>query len=83
MIEAQKAKETEAIKNAGKPHVLLSAEEIKTLNHARNVVAAAVHPDTGNVIPIPMRVTFYLPGNMPSSTGFVFAAPTLFNTIIL
>lgn len=81
-MKAQKAKEAEAKKSSGKPHVLLSAEEIEALRHARNVVSAAIHPDTGNVIPMPMRITFFLPANIPISMGFLFSAPTIFNTIL-
>jgi hypothetical protein len=66
----------------GSPKVLLTAAEIEDLRHATNIVKAAIHPDTQKPIPMPMRITFFLPGNFPINLGFLFAAPTMFNTIL-
>ena len=59
----------------------LSNDEITELGHARNIVAAAVHPDTQKVIPMAMRITFFMPMNIPISMGFLFSAPTMRNTV--
>ena len=69
------------MKKTGKPHLELSAEEIEELRHARNIVAAAIHPDTGKPLPIPLRITFFMPANIPISMGFLFAPPTMQHTI--
>ena len=29
-----------------------------------------------------MRITFFIPGNIPISMGMIFSAPTMFNTIL-
>jgi hypothetical protein len=65
----------------GKPHVMLSPEQVEELRHARNIVNCSIHPDTGKPIPMVMRYTFFLPSNIPISVGFLFAAPTMFNTV--
>lgn len=46
-----------------------------------NITKAAIHPDTEKPIPIPMRISFFLPGNIPIGMGFMFSAPTMFNTV--
>ena len=61
---------------------MLSAEEIEELRHAINITKAAIHPDTGKPIPMPMRITFFIPGNIPISMGFMFAPPTIFHTFL-
>ena len=54
----------------GSPKVLLTAAEIEDLRHATNIVKAAIHPDTQKPIPMPMRITFFLPGNFPINLGY-------------
>ena len=81
IMKAQEAREEKAMAATGSPKVLLTAAEIEELRHATNIVKAAIHPDTQKPIPMPMRITFFLPGNFPINLGFLFAAPTMFNTI--
>jgi len=66
----------------GSPKILLEASEIEELRHATNIVKAAIHPDTQKPIPMPMRITFFIPANLPISLGMIFSAPTMFNTIL-
>ena len=56
-------------------------DEVKKVRRAQNIVATAIHPDTGDFIPWPCRFSSFLPMNIPIAFGFVFAAPTPFNTI--
>ena len=65
----------------GKREVLLTQAEIKELRVAETVVSTAIHPDTGKLIPWTLRFSSFLPMNIPISFGFIFAAPTPFNTI--
>ena len=44
-------------------------------------MSTAIHPDTGKIIPWALRFSSFLPMNLPISFGFIFAAPTPFNTI--
>ena len=44
-------------------------------------MSTAIHPDTGKMIPWALRFSSFLPMNIPISFGFIFAAPTPFNTI--
>ena len=82
LVKKQEAREESALAATGSTKVLLTAAEIEELRHATNIVKAAIHPDTQKPIPMPMRITFFLPGNIPISMGFLFAAPTMFNTIL-
>jgi len=60
---------------------LTSKKEIKKLRAAETVISTAIHPDTGKFIPWPMRMSSFIPLNMPILFGLIIAAPTLFNTI--
>ena len=44
-------------------------------------MSTAVHPDTGEFLNWMFRFSSFLPMNIPISFGFIFAAPTPFNTI--
>lgn len=81
MIKSQLQKEKQALEKTGSPKVLLSESEIYTLRNALNVTKGAIHPDTNEPIPMPMRVTFFIPANIPISLGMIFSAPTMFNTL--
>ena len=61
--------------------MLLSADEIKKLRTAETVVSTAIHPDTKEFIPWPMRLSSLIPINLPISLGMIVTAPTPFNTI--
>ena len=60
---------------------MLTPEQIKEIRVAETVVSTAIHPDTGKMIPWALRFSSFLPMNIPISFGFIFAAPTPFNTI--
>jgi len=47
----------------------------------QTVVSTAIHPDTKDFIPWPLRYSSFLPMNIPIAFGFIIAAPTPFNTI--
>ena len=81
IFKNQQAREKAQIESTGSPKVLLSSAEIEELRHAVNITKAAIHPDTQAPIPMPMRITFFLPGNIFISMGFLFSAPTMFNTV--
>lgn len=65
----------------GEGKVLLSRREIKELRTAETVLSTAIHPDTGEFIPWPMRMSSFIPMNIPISFGLIIAAPTPLNTI--
>lgn len=58
-----------------------SPTEIREIRTAQTVVSTAIHPDTKEMIPWLFRFSSFLPVNIPISYGFIFAAPTPFNTI--
>ena len=59
----------------------MSVEDIKKLRDCQAVVRTAVHPDTGEYIPWVMRISSFIPINIPIAFGFIVAKPTPFNTI--
>lgn len=61
--------------------MMISKKEIKKLRDAKTVISMAIHPDTGQFIPWPMRMSSFIPMNIPISFGLIVAAPTTFNTI--
>ena len=61
--------------------MMLTAEEIKTIRTAETVVSTAIHPDTGEFIPWAMRLSSFIPMNLPIAFGMITTAPTPFNTI--
>ena len=46
-------------------------------------MSTAIHPDTGEFIPWIMRLSSFLPCNIPIAFGFIIAKPTPFNTIFV
>jgi sideroflexin-5 len=61
---------------------MLSSQEIEALRHAVNITKAAIHPDTELPIPIPLRMTFFMPSRIPIAMGMIFAPPTVFYTVL-
>ncbi len=45
----------------------------------KSIVGSAVHPDTGEIIPFPMRLCAFVPMNIPIIVGILLAPPTAFN----
>ena len=81
LIKDQKEKEDEKFRETGSKHILLSRVQIKEIRTAETVVKTAFHPDTGEFIPWPMRLSSFIPMNLPISFGMIMTAPTPFNTI--
>jgi hypothetical protein len=50
--------------------------------NARSLRDAIVHPDTGEKIPWPCRMSAFTPVNVPIVAGMLYSAPTVFNTIL-
>ena len=59
----------------------MTAQEKEDLIQADNVCGAAVHPDTNKPLPWIMRISSFMPMNVPLNMGFILAPPTLVNTI--
>jgi hypothetical protein len=59
----------------------MPVKEVSMLRRAQTVVSTAFHPDTGEFIPWHMRMSSYLPVNLPISYGMIIVAPTPINTI--
>lgn len=59
----------------------MSNDEMEKLCRADDVVGSAVHPDTNEPLPWPMRISSFMPLNIPLNIGFILIPPTIFNTI--
>ena len=60
------------------PH---TAKEIEEIRRAQNIVASSVHPDTGEIIPRPMRLCSYASMSIPVQFGLILSKPTVFNIV--
>lgn len=57
-------------------------EELRdSLCNADDVVGSAVHPDTHKPLPWIMRISSFMPMNIPLNVGFILMPPTIFNTV--
>ena len=59
----------------------MSATERDNLIQADDVCGAAVHPDTNKPLPWLMRISSFMPMNVPLNVGFILLPPTLINTV--
>jgi len=61
--------------------MMMSSAERDTLCNAVDVVSSAVHPDTNKPLPWIMRISSFMPVNIPLNIGFILAPPTIFYTV--
>lgn len=59
------------------PHRKLSPKESRKLWEAKRIVEGALHPDTGEVIPRPFRMSGYVPYNGPICVSMVASTSTI------
>ena len=83
LLTDQKAKEKEQFDRTGSYKLMMSQEEKQALIDADNVVTSAVHPDTNKPLPWIMRISSFMPMNIPLNVGFILAPPTMFNTVFV
>ncbi len=70
------------MKEFGHKEIMMSESDIKNLRIAETVVSTAIHPDNGEIISWPLRLSSFVPINMPIAFGMIITAPTPFNTIL-
>ena len=68
-------------KEMGDKGLFYPESKIREIRKAQNIVASAVHPDTKEFIPRPMRICSYAPISIPTLFGFILSKPTTFNII--
>lgn len=66
----------------GTKRVLVDPAHVAKIREAEIVTRTAIHPDTGEFIPWGMRMSSFIPINMPISYAMIVIAPTPFNTIM-
>jgi hypothetical protein len=81
IMEAKEQIETQKEREQNEEKPMMNEEEISQIKKSRNIVASAFHPDTGEIIPKPMRVCSYSAMSIPSLFGFLLSKPTTFNII--
>lgn len=82
MLDRVKAEEAEARAKTGKPHCLRTQQEITDIRDAQNLISVSVNSDTGEFIPWFMRMSAFIPVQLPISFGMLMTTPTPFNTIL-
>lgn len=68
-------------KEQGSSILSWTGKEIERINRAKNIVASSYHPDTGELIPRPMRLWSYASMSIPVQFGLLLSKPTVFNII--
>jgi len=53
---------------------MMKPEEIEDVRQAYRIVGGAVHPDTNEIIPVPMRLSGFVVFNVPIATLVIFKA---------
>jgi hypothetical protein len=61
---------------------MLTTSEIEKMRRNDSIVRSSIHPDTGKLIPKPMRFSAYLYANIPINFGFLLSAPTTMNIVL-
>ena len=59
---------------------MLTEAEIKILRKQKRICDASIHPDTGLPVPWVMRMSAFVPTNVPIIFGMLISAPTPMNT---
>jgi len=59
----------------------MTPAEFEEYRNKKLVLAASTNPDTGAVIPWPMRTSSFVPTNIPIIVGMLCSPPTQFYTI--
>jgi hypothetical protein len=79
MVDQVRAEE--AIAKQDGQSLYKNATEITEIREADYVVKSAIHPDTGKINIVPMRMCSFLPANMPIVVGMLLTSPTMKNTV--
>jgi tricarboxylate carrier len=58
-----------------------NTEKVNEIRHAESIVASSVHPDTGEIIPKPMRLCSYASMSIPVQFGLLLSKSTVFNIV--
>ncbi|CDJ66913.1 tricarboxylate carrier, putative [Eimeria necatrix] len=81
--EIEKAKEVKALADSGKWRELLQQNiSPKELKYQIALTNASVSSSTGDIIPLPLRLSAFAPVNLPICAGLIFSAPTVGNSIL-
>ena len=59
----------------------ITEAEKDALCSADDIIGSAVHPDTNEPLPWLMRISSFMPMNVPLNVGFILMPPTIFNTV--
>ena len=81
LVADQKKREAEQFEKTGSYKMEMSSEQKAKLCLAADIVGSAVHPDTNEALPWLMRISSFMPMNIPLNIGFILMPPTIFNTV--
>ena len=73
-------REKERVASLSGKQVMLSEGEIKYLRKQKRICDASIHPDTGLPVPWVMRMSAFVPTNVPIIFGMLLSTPTPLNT---
>lgn len=81
LVADQKLREAEQFEKTGNYKMEMTVEDRDKLCLAADIVGSAVHPDTNEALPWLMRISSFMPMNIPLNIGFILMPPTIFNTV--
>ncbi|WVR04765.1 hypothetical protein IAU60_001777 [Kwoniella sp. DSM 27419] len=69
------------IKEAGKGGFWVNAEQKAVYDKAKQLVNSSIHPDTGKPVPLPFRMSAFVPTNLIICAGMLMPNPSLKSVI--
>ena len=81
LVADQKKREAEQFEKTGSYKMEMTTVEKDKLCLAADIVGSAVHPDTNEALPWLMRISSFMPMNIPLNIGFILMPPTVINTV--
>lgn len=69
------------IKAAGKDGVWVDADTRDKYDHAKQLVNSSIHPDTGKPVPLPFRMSAFVPTNLVVCAGMLMPNPSMRSVI--
>lgn len=61
----------------------MSADEVTRVRAALNIKSGCTNGESGQIIPFYLRMSGFLPANIPILIGVLLAPPTMFNTLLV
>ena len=82
LIQHQKDREAYYFQITGSKKMMMERAKVEELRLAQSVISTSVNPESGKIIFWTMRMSSFLPLNIPINFGLIVTPPSPFNTIL-